>query len=81
MSESECAICLGQLADRRTTENKCGHIFHSLCVRIWQAQSNTCPVCRVSLGRFTKIPLMLPISMMEDLDRKGIILKDLEDYA
>jgi hypothetical protein len=45
-----CSICLDD-CPVGTKSTKCGHFFHSACMKEWKKQSNgnTCPMCRVVL--------------------------------
>ena len=45
-SDKECCICLKSLCNRSVLYTPCSHIFHSICLRKWQSNSNTCPICR-----------------------------------
>jgi len=50
--ENECSICLEELLENDTCELKCGHYFHSTCLKKWydiSLFSKTdckCPYCR-----------------------------------
>ena len=41
-----CTVCLDVLVNRPISINKCGHVYHSDCIRM----CNNCPVCRVDKG-------------------------------
>jgi len=45
-----CSICLED-CPVGTKSTKCGHFFHSACMKEWKRQmnGNTCPMCRVVL--------------------------------
>ncbi|OEL34502.1 hypothetical protein BAE44_0004473 [Dichanthelium oligosanthes] len=48
-AESECAICLSELAgggERVRVLPACGHGFHAACVEGWLAARASCPTCR-----------------------------------
>ena len=51
----ECAVCLDEFQDglhvRRTP---CGHFFHEECLQGWFRQGSFCPLCRVSMGAFSR---------------------------
>jgi hypothetical protein len=50
-----CSICLDD-CPVGTKSTKCGHFFHSKCLKEWKKQSNgnTCPMCRVVLSESVK---------------------------
>ena len=33
--DEECCICYEKLSQKRSTKLKCGHVFHTLCIRKW----------------------------------------------
>ena len=43
-----CSICLNEVrATRSNPALRCGHVFHSECIKGWKEQGkNTCPDCR-----------------------------------
>lgn len=43
-----CAICLECFNAQEAIMLKCGHIFHSRCIRDWAVKQENCPVCRAS---------------------------------
>ena len=45
---SVCSICLNEVrATRSNPALRCGHVFHSHCIKGWKEQGkNTCPDCR-----------------------------------
>lgn len=45
---SSCPVCFEKLAEQLTP---CGHAFCHGCLIRWQAESNTCPLCRACLVR------------------------------
>ena len=45
-NESTCCICLEEFVDQKAILLKCGHLFHSGCIRDWAAKSDNCPICR-----------------------------------
>ena len=48
--EKKCSICLEEfLNDEDVSLIKCGHIFHSSCIKEWSTYKITCPVCRSEL--------------------------------
>lgn len=43
----ECSICFEHIQSNLQTCNLiCGHTFHSVCLCIWNIESNKCPICR-----------------------------------
>jgi hypothetical protein len=44
-----CPICLEKF-DNDTEALLCGHVFHTVCLNIWLATSNTCPICRTTVN-------------------------------
>jgi Zinc finger, C3HC4 type (RING finger) len=45
LMDHTCAICQDEMG-RGTRIRRCGHSFHSLCIRTWLGRSVYCPVCR-----------------------------------
>lgn len=42
-----CSICLDNFDNKRPTCSiRCGHIFHTKCVKKWLKKNKSCPVCR-----------------------------------
>ena len=44
----ECSVCLHEMLDGVVTLRRCGHFFHSHCIRQWGSPS--CPNCRENYG-------------------------------
>ena len=43
----ECCICLDEFHDReRLAKLRCGHVFHSACIKKWLVHDLRCPTCR-----------------------------------
>ncbi|MCQ2816326.1 MAG: hypothetical protein MJ252_03570 [archaeon] len=44
----ECAICFETLCEDLSAPIKCGHVFHTQCLKYWcqQNRSSQCPLCR-----------------------------------
>ena len=43
----ECCICLDEFHDReRLSKLRCGHVFHSACIKKWLVHDLRCPTCR-----------------------------------
>lgn len=42
----ECSICCEKLFNSQTEKLKCGHKFHSECIKEWFERDNRCPLCR-----------------------------------
>lgn len=43
----ECSICYEDFNnDSSVSLLKCGHYFHTKCIKKWGNRNNTCPVCR-----------------------------------
>lgn len=56
MGESECAICLGDLADGDQVRGLgCDHVFHKSCIDMWVVRNANCPLCKRSVVT-TKVP-------------------------
>ena len=45
-SNATCPVCLGELGNTNKTVLECGHEFHYTCVRLWNQQQGSCPLCR-----------------------------------
>ncbi len=49
--DSECPICLDAMASKSSAaETRCGHVFHSRCLRLSLLQKPACPMCRAIVG-------------------------------
>ena len=46
--EITCAICLEDITESPKTL-KCGHVYHTKCIKEWKIKSMTCPMCRVRI--------------------------------
>mmetsp|Transcript_69596 Transcript_69596/g.201709 ORF Transcript_69596/g.201709 Transcript_69596/m.201709 type:complete len:254 (+) Transcript_69596:88-849(+) len=47
---AECAVCLARFSpDDVAMRLPCGHMYHSVCVKVWLQMSHLCPVCRFEL--------------------------------
>lgn len=47
-SDDTCAVCLDDMMDGvKTRKLRCGHEFHTDCIRAWVTKANRCPVCSV----------------------------------
>lgn len=57
-SNSDCAICLGDLAggDLGRVLPGCSHGFHLDCIDEWFRVDSTCPICRSSVDPPQKLP-------------------------
>ena len=44
--DEECCICYEKLSQKRSTKLKCGHVFHTLCIRKWGSMKMECPMDR-----------------------------------
>ena len=44
--DEECCICYEKLSQKRSTKLKCGHVFHTLCIRKWGIMKMECPMDR-----------------------------------
>ena len=48
----ECAICMDLIGEKDCTVLKCGHEFHASCmITNVVSANNTCPLCRVEVGK------------------------------
>lgn len=46
-NNKECNICLESMEDSKLAELKCGHIYHTDCIKQWLCnESVKCPICR-----------------------------------
>ena len=49
-----CAVCLDTLVGEAVDRTRCGHNFHSKCLRNWHRVQPTCPMCRhVCMSKFS----------------------------
>ncbi|PKU74670.1 RING-H2 finger protein ATL64-like [Dendrobium catenatum] len=57
-TESECAICLADLADGELGRllPQCNHGFHQSCIDKWFLVNSTCPTCRSPVDPPQKLP-------------------------
>ena len=44
--DEECCICYEKLSQKRSTKLKCGHVFHTFCIRKWGNMKMECPMDR-----------------------------------
>ena len=44
--DEECCICYEKLSQKRSTKLKCGHVFHTFCIRKWGSMKMECPMDR-----------------------------------
>ncbi|KAK6933513.1 Zinc finger, RING-type [Dillenia turbinata] len=53
--DAQCAVCLSEYQKDNTLRilPSCGHSFHVDCIDTWLQQHSTCPVCRISLRKFS----------------------------
>ena len=49
MDQNECIICFENLYDFNISVLKCGHFFHSKCIKKWSEKNNTCPLCNKNI--------------------------------
>ena len=43
---SECCICYEKLSQKRSTKLKCGHVYHTHCIKKWGLTKMECPMDR-----------------------------------
>lgn len=48
----KCPICLGEYKDEDMVIvlPRCGHVFHTLCIKEWMARASSCPNCRTPMN-------------------------------
>ena len=46
---SVCIICREDMVPGSAKKLRCGHVFHSSCLRSWLERQQTCPMCRTSV--------------------------------
>ncbi|CAK7905549.1 hypothetical protein CAAN1_29S00518 [[Candida] anglica] len=48
LEPNECPICLDPIVGKDSVGivQKCGHIYHEMCITTWSSHSNSCPTCR-----------------------------------
>ena len=61
-----CTICLDDfIAAERIILCPCGHCYHKKCIKSWLCVKNTCPLCKISIGRrdilTERSPLIPPV--------------------
>ena len=50
LDDMECSICLELLTDNmECCSIKCGHVFHTECIKEWSRIKQNCPLCRKSI--------------------------------
>ena len=49
MDQNECIICFENLYDKDISVLKCGHFYHSECIKKWSKLNNTCPCCNINI--------------------------------
>lgn len=52
-NQYQCSICLYDFySESLVTELPCGnnHIYHSLCIEMWDSNTNNCPLCRKDIS-------------------------------
>jgi len=47
--DQECPICLEKNEEEKWVKIKCGHNFHSICIKNWIVIQKSCPICRQNL--------------------------------
>jgi hypothetical protein len=47
-SQNICSVCLEPFAGEKAVKLKCGHIYHSQCIRAWAQKHSSCPLCRAA---------------------------------
>ena len=43
---AECCICYEKLSQERSTKLKCGHVYHTHCIKKWGLTKMECPMDR-----------------------------------
>ena len=43
---AECCICYEKLSQKRSTKLKCGHVYHTHCIKKWGLTKMECPMDR-----------------------------------
>lgn len=54
--EVRCPICLGRVSNAVKPVD-CQHVFCSLCLKVWNKNSRTCPVCRALIKKIIKVDI------------------------
>lgn len=54
----ECAVCLTNCTQGKQTLG-CGHAFHHTCIDKWLNTQGTCPVCRHTERRPSKVKVVI----------------------
>ena len=47
--DNDCPVCMMTLNELKVLRLRCGHKFHSECIRDWNRSKHSCPVCRTSI--------------------------------
>jgi Ring finger domain len=61
---SDCAICLDPIVhdDDTRTNLRCGHAYHTACIRAWVAIAPSCPSCRAPVIATSTILKLLDLA-------------------
>lgn len=44
--DTGCPICMMEYREEKVLKLRCGHKFHSTCIRDWNQANSSCPICR-----------------------------------
>ncbi|MES1918528.1 hypothetical protein MHBO_000488 [Bonamia ostreae] len=68
---SNCSICLELLEDNICT-TRCGHIYHTFCLRSWMLNKRSCPLCKKQVGKKSPVQLYTsPIDIAREIINKN----------
>lgn len=72
MTRITCSICIDEINDA-CYDTKCGHKFHTTCLKIWLEKANKCPLCREKIPVDTSIfPHYTGINNQEDFSNRDL---------
>ena len=72
MSNSECCICLEEIAESKAAGlDSCSHRFCLDCIRQWSTSVNVCPVDRIPFHRI--LPEIVDVENSEDVPSPAVI--------
>ena len=70
----ECTICSDVLQVPGSSVTRCGHTFHSECLKRWLGQKRTCPLCKsdCKAGSTRELRAPAPIAAVEEARMRAL---------